>query len=195
MNTKNILFLIVIAMLSFGVWGCEEYGKVDQGRVVAFENDRVTVIEDKNMDAKNPDYSILPPHTYTMPTDPMERGANPMVGLRLKIDVDKKYIKIFDPQIQDIVDLPIEIADVQKDIGADHPLVADKKFPVIDKETRNITIFSPRQKLLCTFIVPEEYIDFPDYTWEAGDEVRIYWKEKGVALRFMNITKTNIFKK
>ena len=34
-------------------------------------------------------------------------------------------------------------------------------------------------------------------TWEAGDEVRIYYKPnaKHQALRFMNITQTNIFKK
>ncbi|MDY0274616.1 MAG: DUF4881 domain-containing protein [Desulfomicrobium sp.] len=195
MNTKNLLFLIAIIMLSFSFSACGEYGKVDQGRVIAFENDKVTVIEDKNMEPKNPDYSILPPHTYTMPTDPNERGANPKAGLRLKIDVDKKYIKIFNTQTQAIEDLPIEIVDVQKSIGGDHPLVAGKEFPVVDKEKRQVTIYSPRQKMLSTFTVPEEYIDWPEYTWEAGDEVRIYWKEKGVSLRFMNITKTDIFKR
>jgi hypothetical protein len=49
--------------------------------------------------------------------------------------------------------------------------------------------------LLVTFNVPEEYFNFPEYTWDAGDEVRIYWKEKGKAIRFMNISKTDIFKK
>ena len=91
--------------------------------------------------------------------------------------------------------MPIEIVDVQKSIGGDHPLVAGKEFPVVDKEKRQVTIYSPRQKMLSTFTVPEEYIDWPEYTWEAGDEVRIYWKEKGVSLRFMNITKTDIFKR
>lgn len=203
MNIKRTLFLLSIALLTFGVLGCDEYGKVDQGRVIAFDKEKqtVTVIEDKNMDSQNPDYAILPPHTYTMPTDPAERGADPKVGMRLKLDVDAKIIKIFNTQTQAIEDLPITIVDVQKDIAKDHPLVFDKeknaakKFPVVDKDKKTISIYSGRQKMLATFSVPEAYNDFPENTWDAGDEVRIYWKEKGKALRFMNISKTDIFKK
>lgn len=203
MNMKRTLFLLSIAILAFGALGCEEYGKVDQGRVIAFdrEKDIVTVIEDKKMEPNDPDYSILPPHPYTMPTVAIDRGADPKAGLRLKLDVEKKYIRIYNPNTQAIEDLPIEIVDVQKDIARDHPLVFDKdanaakKFPVIDQEKKTITIYSGRQKMLTTFSVPDEYFGFPDHTWEAGDEVRIYWKEKGKALRFMNITKTDIFKK
>jgi hypothetical protein len=203
MNIKRTLFMLVVAGLTFGVLGCDEYGKVDQGRVIAFDKDKqtVTVIEDKNMDSQNPDYAILPPHTYTMPTDPAERGADPKIGLRMKIDADTKIIKIFNPDTKVIEELPITIVDAQKDIAKDHPLVFDKganaakKFPVVDKDKKAITIYSGRQKLLVTFSVPEEYFSFPDYTWDAGDEVRIYWKEKGKAIRFMNISKTDIFKK
>lgn len=203
MNIKRTLFMLMIAGLTFGVLGCDEYGKVDQGRVIAFDKDKqtVTVIEDKNMDSQNPDYAILPPHTYTMPTDPAERGADPKIGLRMKIDADAKIIKIFNPSTKAIEDLPITIVDAQKDIAKDHPLVFDKgenkakKFPVVDKDKKAITIYSGRQKLLVTFSVPEAYFDFPEYTWDAGDEVRIYWKEKGKAIRFMNISKTDIFKK
>lgn len=203
MNITRTFFLLSIAMLTFGVLGCGEYGKVDQGRVIAFDKDKhtVTVIEDKNMDSQNPDYAILPPHTYTMPTDPMERGADPKAGLRLKLDIDKKYIKIFNTNTQAIEDLPITIVDVQKDIAKDHPLVFDKeknaakKYPAIDKDKKAITIYSGRQKMLATFSVPDEYFGFPEDTWDAGDDVRIYWKEKGKAIRFMNITKTDIFKK
>ena len=203
MNIKRTLFMLMVAGLTFGVLGCDEYGKVDQGRVIAFDKDKqtVTVIEDKNMDSQNPDYAILPPHTYTMPTDPAERGADPKIGLRMKIDADTKIIKIFNPSTKVIEDLPITIIDAQKDIAKDHPLVFDKganaakKFPVVDKDKKAITIYSGRQKLLVTFSVPEEYFSFPEYTWDAGDEVRIYWKEKGKAIRFMNISKTDIFKK
>jgi hypothetical protein len=203
MNIKRTLFMLIVAGLTFGILGCDEYGKVDQGRVIAFDKDKqtVTVIEDKNMDSQNPDYAILPPHTYTMPTDPAERGADPKIGLRMKIDADAKIIKIFNPNTQVIEDLPITIIDAQKDIAKDHPLVFDKgenkakKFPVVDKDKKDITIYSGRQKLLVTFSVPEEYFNFPEYTWDAGDEVRIYWKEKGTAIRFMNISKTDIFKK
>jgi len=203
MNIKRTLILLSIAMLAFGALGCEEYGKVDQGRVIAFDKEKatVTVIEDKNMEPSNPDYSILPPHTYTLPTEPIDRGADPKIGLRMKLDVEKKIIKIFNPNTQALEELPITIVDEQKNIGKDHPLVFDKdknaakKFPLIDQDKKTITIYSGRQKLLVTFSVPEEYFGMPEYTWEAGDEVRIYWKEKGKALRFMNISKTDIFKK
>ena len=70
-----------------------------------------------------------------------------------------------------------------------------KKFPIVDKDKKAITVYSGRQKLLVTFSVPEEYLALPANTWEAGDEVRIYYKEPGKAARFMNITKTDIFKK
>lgn len=203
MNIKRTLILLSIAMLAFGALGCEEYGKVDQGRVIAFDKEKatVTVIEDKNMEPSNPDYSILPPHTYTLPTEPIDRGADPKVGLRMKLDVEKKIIKIFNPNTQALEELPITIVDEQKNIAKDHPLVFDKdknaakKFPLVDQDKKTITIYSGRQKLLVTFSVPEEYFGMPEYTWEAGDEVRIYWKEKGKALRFMNISKTDIFKK
>ena len=70
-----------------------------------------------------------------------------------------------------------------------------KKFPVVDREKKTITVYSKRQQILTTLTLPEEYFALPDYTWDAGDEVRIYYKEEGKAQRFMNITKTDIFKK
>ncbi len=87
------------------------------------------------------------------------------------------------------------LIDQKENVAKDSPLVAGKKFPLVDKEKKAITVYSGRQKLLVTFSVPEEYLALPDNTWEAGDEVRIYYKEPGKAARFMNITKTDIFKK
>jgi len=203
MKTKRILLALATALLTFGVLGCDEYGKVDQGRVIAFDKDKqtVTVIQDKAMDAQNPDYSILPPHTYKMPVDPAERGADPKAGFRMKLDVDKKIIRIFNKNSQALEDLPIVLVDVQKDIAKDHPLVFDKDagkakpFPVVDQDKKTITIYSGRQKLLATFSVPEEYFGYPASTWDSGDEVRVYFKTEGEALRFMNVSKTDIFKK
>lgn len=97
--------------------------------------------------------------------------------------------------------MPITIVDLQQPVDKDHPLVYDKaakkakKFPVIDQEKRTITVYSGRQKMLCTFSVPDNYFAYPESTWDAGDEVRIYFKTAGQALRFMNVSKTDIFKK
>jgi len=48
---------------------------------------------------------------------------------------------------------------------------------------------------LTTFSLPDEYFGLPDSTWDAGDEVRVYYKLEGKAARFMNISKTDIYKK
>jgi hypothetical protein len=179
------------------VWGCE-MGNVDQGRVVAFDRDKreVAIIRDLNYeDPLRPDYSHLPPVVYNLPVDPHEMGPEPDVGYRLKIDLEKREIKIFDHATQDFKFVPFTPIDVQENVRRDDPRVADKDWPVIDQEKRAITVYSARQRVLLTFTVGDAYFDLPAKTWQYGDEVRIYYKEPGQALRFMNITKTDIFRK
>ena len=85
--------------------------------------------------------------------------------------------------------------DQKTGVAKDNPLVADKKLPAVDKEKKTVTIYSGRQKLYAVIALPEEYLDRPAATWDAGDEVRIFYKEPGKALRLMNVSKTDIFKK
>jgi hypothetical protein len=183
--------------------GCGELGKVDQGRVIQFDKNKgtVTLIRDKNADPQHPDYSYLPPVTYALPTNPQEMGPDPKVGMRMKLDIEKKQIVIFDMTAQNFKTLQYTLVDQKENITKDDPLVFDKDkdkpkiFPIIDREKKTITLYSKRQQTLITFSLPEEYLALPDYTWDSGDEVRIYYKEEGKARRFMNITKTDIFKK
>jgi hypothetical protein len=187
------LFLILPLVL---VWGCGEQGKVDQGRVIAFDKakETVTFIIDVKHDTANPDYSGAP-ITFALPKDPMERGEDPKAGLRMKLDTKTREIVIYDPASKGMKKITYTLIDQKENVAKDSPLVAGKKFPMVDKEKKAITVYSGRQKLLVTFSVPEEYLGLPDNTWEAGDEVRIYYKEPGKAARFMNITRTDIFKK
>ena len=189
------LTLLVILPLVL-VWGCGEQGKVEQGRVIAFDKTKetVTFIVDTKHDTANPDYNGAP-LTFTLPKDPMERGEDPKVGMRMKLDTKTKEIAIYDPASKSIKKINYTLIDQKENVAKDSPLVAGKKFPLVDKEKKAITVYSGRQKLLVTFSVPEEYLALPENTWEAGDEVRIYYKEPGKAARFMNITKTDIFKK
>lgn len=184
------------AALVLGGFGCGEMGKVDQGRVIAFDKTKetVTLIIDVKHDTANPDYSGAPV-TFALPKDPMERGEDPKAGLRMKLDTKSREIVIYDPASQGLKKITYTLIDQKENVAKDSPLVAGKKFPMVDKEKKAITVYSGRQKLLVTFSVPEEYLAMPDNTWEAGDEVRIYYKEPGKALRFMNITRTDIFKK
>ncbi len=192
----NWLILLVILTLAMVLAGCGEQGKVDQGRVIAFDSAKgtVTFIQDVKADVGNPDYSGAP-HVYTLPSDPAERGADPKAGLRMKLDTKGKDIVIYDAATKGFKKIDYTLIDQKEGVGKDDPLVKDKKFPQVDKSKKAITLYSGRQKLLVTFSVPDEYLDLPESTWEAGDEVRVYYKEPGKALRFMNISKTDIFKK
>jgi len=197
MLKKGFWLNLLVAMPLVILLGCAEEGKVDQGRVVAFDQDKklVTLIRDKRIDTLNPDYSYLPPLTYALPVDPQEIGPLPKAGGRIKLDAEKNQIIVFDPKTQNFK--TIDFKPVEKKTGVDRndPLVKDKKFPVVDKAKKTVTIYSSRQKILETISVAEEYLSLPPSTWDAGDEVRIYYKQEGQALRYMNISRTDIFKK
>jgi len=200
MKRLNLL-LAVLALAS--LIGCSDFGKVDQGRVVAYDKEagKVTFIRDKKGDTQSPDYSGLPAVAYKIPADPMEMGPVPKAGLRMKLDTQKSQIVLFDPAAQAFKTINFKIHDIQENVDKDHPLVFDqaagkaKAFPMVDKAKKTVTIYSGRQKMLVTFSVPDEYMSLPEAAWDSGDEVRVYYKEDGKALRLMNISKTDIFKK
>lgn len=196
-------FIIYFAITFFGgifvflAFSPKEFGKVVQGRAVAYDKQNmvVTIIADKNNNPKKPDYSLLPPIQFKLPEKDYMRGPTPDVGKRLKIDPDKGIIRIYDDATQSILDIPIKVVERKTGIRKDDPLVKDKKFPIINKEKNTVTIYSARLRELLTFEVPAEHINRPSETWLAGDEVRIYYKEPGKAHKFMNVTKTDIYKK
>lgn len=202
---RNMLtkLLPAAALTALLLTGCVEAGKVEQGRTVAFDSEKktVTIIRDKHADAAKPDYSALPAVTFQLPVNPAEMGPDPKVGLRMQLDADKGQIVLYDPEKRAFDTIAIQIVDKQEGIDSKHPLVYDaaaakaKAFPLVDKDKKTVTIYSGRQKLLVTFIPPEQYLGLPAKAWDAGDEVRIYFKEEGKALRFMNVSKTDIFKK
>ncbi|OLN26383.1 putative lipoprotein [Desulfovibrio sp. DV] len=196
---KMLLAALPVVFLA----GCVDYGKVDQGRTVAVDKDKktLTFIRDKANDWQKPDYTYLPALTYSFPVVAAEMGEIPKAGLRMKLDADKSQIVMYDPKKQNFETIAIQVVDKQEGIDSKHPLVFDaaaekaKPFPAVDKDKKTVTIYSGRQKLLVTFIVPDEYLALPAAAWDAGDEVRVYYKDEGKALRLMNVTKTNIFKK
>jgi hypothetical protein len=187
------LLAILITLLPVG---CGEMGKVEQGRVIGFDSakETVTFIHDVKADPGNPDYSGAP-LTFALPKEPMDRGEDPKAGMRMKLDAKAKEIIIYDPATQGFKKITYTLIDQKEKVAREDSLVKGKQFPMVDRTKKAITIYSGRQKLLTTFSVPDEYFGLPDNTWEAGDEVRVYYKEPGKALRFQNMTKTDIFKK
>ena len=203
MTRKSMWRTFLVALPMLLLLGCSEPGKVDQGRVIKFDaaTKTMTLIRDKANDTQNPDYTYLPPITYTMAANPDENGPEPKAGGRMKIDNKKNQIIIFDPATQNFKTIDFIMIDFKENIDNKHPLVFDKetekakKFPVVDKDKKTVTIYSGRQKTLSVIQLPEEYFAMPDSTWDSGDEARVYYKEEGKALRFMNVSKTNIYKK
>lgn len=188
--------ILALFVLCLGLAACGDFGQVEQGRCVAYnpEKQTFTLVLDVNHDVNNPSYTggVI---EYTMPADPEEIGPEPTPGGRVQINTEKSEIVIFrDGQLETV---KVEFTDIQKNIKPNNPKVKGHKFPVIDKDNGTITEYSARLSEIVTFKVPAEYLDLPESTWEAGDECRIYYKEnaKHQALRFMNVSKTNIFKK
>jgi hypothetical protein len=195
----SVSFILVFAFMTIG---CGEYGKVDQGRVIACDkaNKTITIILDKSADRKKPDYTLLPAVEYKLPDDPAEMGPEPKSGRLMKLDLEKKEAVVYSLEQKDILAIAFTVVE-QKNAPASDPLVFDKAankprpFPVIDLQKKTITTYLGKLKTLLTFSVPEQYLALPSDAWAFGDEVRIYYKEKGKSLRLMNVTQTDIFKK
>ena len=202
-GTRMLIAVLFIASVAL-MFGCgKDYGKVDQGRVIEYDREKgtVTLIRDLKTDPGNPEYTHLPPLTYTLPKNQGDISAEPKTGYRMKLDTKKSQIIIFEPTTKSFKTIDYKLVKQLDNIEKDDPLVFDKaagkekEFPVIDKMAKTITIYSRRQKILTTFTVPEEYLTLPTKTWEAGDDVRIDYKEDGKALRFTNISRMNNYKK
>jgi hypothetical protein len=198
---RRILFPL-FALLGLSLAGCE-YGQVEQGRTVAYDKNAktVTIIKDDGIDDKRPQYTVLPPHTFHLPTEPGETGAEPAVGLRLNLDANANTITMFNPKTQQFEKLSFTMLQKEENVNVrrQHPLVYDaatkkaRPFPVVDADKKTVTIYSNRQQLYTVIqLSPEDFAKYGEKDWGAGDEVRIYYKESGKALRFMNVSKTDI---
>jgi hypothetical protein len=192
-NKRVLTLLWACAPLLFTL-GCTGIGKVEQGRVIAFDQQKglVTVIRDSG--TNKPQYDLLPPFTVKTPSNPDEMGPAPAAGKRLLFDTNSKKIVFFDVisgTIKTVTYTPLMEA---SNVAKDDPRVKDIKFPAIDRQNKTITIYSSRDKKLVKFTLAGEYFALPDDTWQAGDDVRYYFKQPGQSLRMMNVTKTDVMK-
>ncbi len=191
LRCKSIMAFLPLLLLM----GCQ-FGQVNQGRVIGYDQEKgvITYIRDSNyMEPGNPKYDLLPPVTIKIPTDPKEMGPEPVAGKRMEIDLENREIIIFDDKTQGFETIKYTLIDQQDGIFRDHPHIAGKSFPIVDRDKKIITVYSGRQRALVSFSVPDYYLGLPDETWRAGDDIRYYYKDPAQALRLMNVTKTDIF--
>lgn len=189
----------VVILLS----ACLDFGQVEQGRVIAFSPEKKTflMVRDVSETAGKTDYSGMPPVEYFLPEDPDERGPSPNVGNLLDVDPKGKTLTLYDPATQSIRKLSAEVVSLQEEIGSKHALVYDRSekkarsFPQLDKDKGTLTLYLKPQKQLVTFAMTDELKALPESSWIFGDEVRIYFKQPPATLRYMNVSKTDIFSK
>lgn len=198
MKIRNLILMLAMAFSVSLLTGCNFDGGVEQGRCVAFDATAktLTIVVDVTHDQFNPHYSGGT-HTFKLPVESKDMGPSPSVGGRLMIDLVKNTVLIYDQKTNSVRELAVQFTDVEKNVGSDHPKVKGKTFPIIDKDQQTVTVYSGRQKSLITFKIPAEAQDYPAYVWTAGDEMRIAYRnaDKAQAMRIMNVSKTNIFKK
>lgn len=198
MKIRSLLHALVVVSMFGLLSGCNFDGGVEQGRCVAFDPTAktLTIVVDVTHDQFNPHYSGGV-HTFKLPAEAKDMGPVPMVGGRLMIDLTKSTLLIYDQKTNSVREMQVQFTDVEKNVNSDHPKVKGKTFPLVDKDQQTVTVYSGRQKSLITFKIPAEAMDYPAYAWTSGDEMRVAYRnaEKGQAIRVMNVTKTNIFKK
>ena len=186
------LMLSLLLVASFGLAGCNtDYGKtVEQGRCVAFTGDKVTFVRDTNVDPRGSakyEGTVL---TFNMPADPKEKGPEPAFGSFVSFNIDKSQIQVFKDGALSTV--AVQFENVKKGVERHADEVKGKMFPMLNAEKKEVTVYA--NMTLATFKIPADLPDTAQF-WTRGDDVRVFFKEKGQALRFMNISKTNIFKK
>lgn len=169
--------------------GCGDLGKVEQGRVIAYDQQtkRLTLIrESRPLDPSAP--GVLPPVTVAAPTDPNEMGPAPAAGGLMRLDYQNHRMIIYDraaESFRTITYKPLEeLRNIAKSPGP----------PVVDRAKKTITIYAAAEHTLVTFAASDDLLALPANTWRAGDVVRYYYKDPAQALRLMNVTKTDLSK-
>ena len=185
MRTRTLL----PAALALAMAACGDFGKVNQGRVVAFDREKgtVTLVSDSNyMEPGNPKFDVLPAVTIRVPENPKEMGPAPEAGKLLHLDLAAGRMVVFDPA---------PAASRTSHSGSSAAVRTPRReelaaLPAVDRAAGTVRLAV--KNAILTLAVPGEYLSLPDDTWKAGDEVRYYYKDPGQALRLMNVTRTDI---
>jgi len=161
--------------------GCGPLGKVEQGRVIAYDRQtrQVTLI---------PEPGLLPAVTVAAPTDPNEMGQAPAAGGLMLIDSKNRRIVIYDRATQALRTIQYT------PVAERHDVLKSPGPPVVDRAKKTITFYAAKDRAVITFAASDDLLKMPAGTWQAGDVVRYYYKDPAQALRFMNVTKTDLSK-
>jgi hypothetical protein len=173
--------------------GCGPLGKVEQGRVIAYDahTRRVTLIPEAIPEAAGGPRlgpGTLPPVTVEAPLDPSEMGPAPVAGGLMLLDSSKARIVVYDRSTEAFRTIQYTL------VAERHNVSKSPGPPVVDRAKKTITIYSAEDRALITFAASADLLATPMGTWRTGDVVRYYYKTPGQALRLMNVTATDLSK-
>lgn len=173
----------LVCAMAVGAWAED---KEVQGRCVAADKEKmtVTILKDAKKDMQSPDYQV-PALVFALTPD----MALPKAGKRIKLDAKKNQILIFDDAAGAIKTIDYTLAEQKEGVEPDNALVAGKKFPIVDKAAKTVSVYSKRQKILTVFALPEAYAASADSLWDNGDELKISYSEDGKAAKLENLSK------
>lgn len=177
------------------LFGCADFGKVNQGRVIEYDSEKglVTLVADSNYrEPHNPKYDVLPPITIKIPPLPKDMGPVPEAGKLMLLDYEHKKVVVYDEGVRGFRTVDYTLVEQHDSVYQDDPRVRGVEFPIVDRAKKTISIYSPRRRTLVVISVPDDFFALPDDTWKAGDEIRYYYKDPKQALRLMNVTKTDV---
>ena len=185
---KTTLAVIAAAL---ALAGCGPLGKVEQGRVIAYDRQarQVTLIlEAPAGTPPSPSPGVLPAVTIEAPTDPSEMGPAPVAGGLMLVDAKNRRIVVYDRATQSFRTIrytPLEER---------HNVPKSPGPPVVNRAKKAITIYAAKDRTVITFAASDDLLAMPTDTWRAGDVVRYYYRDPAQALRLMNVTRTDLSK-
>ena len=169
--------------------GCGPPGKVEQGRVIAYDPQtrQVTLIQEPA--GRSP---IQPRDSaardYRDPRDPDEMGPAPVAGGLMLLDAkNRRIVFTIGPRN------PSAPSRTRRSKSATTSPRAPRA-PVVDRARKTITLYSAKDRSLITFAASDDLLAMPADTWQSGDVVRYYYKDPARALRLMNVTRTDLSK-
>jgi hypothetical protein len=169
--------------------GCGPLGKVEQGRVIAYDPQtrQVTLIREAAV-ATQSSPGVLPPVTIDAPADPSEMGPAPLAGGRLLLDIKNRRIVVYDSAAASFRTIQYTL------VAERYNVTASPGPPAVDRARKTITLYAAKDRAVITFAASDDLLAMPASTWQAGDVVRYYYKDPTHALRLMNVTRTDLSK-
>lgn len=162
--------IIVLIFIAISFLASHALAEEVMGRCVAFDKDKgtISIIKDVKNDKANPDFQ-LPPVSFALPS-----GAEAVkAGKRIKLDLKENKLKYFDDASASFKTLDFTLVEKKDGIEPEDALVANKKFPAIDKEKKTVTIYSKRQKALTVISMGADALALSEKVYDSGDDLKL----------------------